>query len=269
MPGTGSASPPACRYPGADTRGVQTRSGAEIVVDGDVVYKLHRPGTDPRALAIRLGIASRSGSLLAPLATVPERVGMRWRTRWPRVETVVPQPECAPWAEAGRLLARLHSEALPQRTPPHGWPQRLRRAVDTLRRTGDGTIRRAAAELPPEVWRAGSPDRPTTLVHGDWHLGQLGRRSDTAPWVLIDVDDLGVGDPAWDLARPAGFWAAGLIPDDDWTSFLESYRGAGGPAVTQDDPWPVLEPFARAAVVQAAAHHPEDELLLAACTRML
>jgi hypothetical protein len=26
---------------------VQTRSGAEIVVDGDVVYKLHRPGTDP------------------------------------------------------------------------------------------------------------------------------------------------------------------------------------------------------------------------------
>jgi predicted trehalose synthase len=44
-----------------------------------------------------------------------------------------------------------------------------------------------------------------TLVHGDWHLGQLGRRGEH--WVLIDVDDLGVGDPAWDLARPAGFWA--------------------------------------------------------------
>jgi hypothetical protein len=30
----------------------------------------------------------------------------------------------------------------------------------------------------------------------------------------------------------------------------------------------VLEPFARAAVVQTAAHHPDDELLGAACERM-
>jgi aminoglycoside phosphotransferase (APT) family kinase protein len=251
---------------------VQTRSGAEIVVDGDVVYKLHRPGTDPRALAIRLRIAARSESLLTPLATAPERVDMRWRTRWPCVETVVPQPECAPWAEAGQLLARLHGEATPRRMPPQGWPLRLRRM---LRYTDDRTIRRAAAALPAEVWRAGSPDRPTTLVHGDWHLGQLGRRSSTAPWTLIDVDDLGLGDPAWDLARPAGFWAAGLIPDDDWTRFLESYRSAGGPALPPTDPWPVLEPFARAAVVHAAAaglaHGDADETqtaLLDACGRM-
>ena len=137
-----------------------------------------------------------------------------------------------------------------------------------LRSTDDATVRRAAAELPPDVWRAGSRDRPTTLVHGDWHLGQLGRRFALEPWQLIDIDDLGAGDPVWDLARPAGFWAAGLIPDDDWTTFLAAYRDAGGPALPASDPWPVLEPFARAAVVQAAAHHPDDELLLAACTRM-
>ena len=35
------------------------------------------------------------------------------------------------------------------------------------------------------------------------------------------------------------------------------------------DPWPVLDPFARAAVVHAAAHHPDDEMLYAACARML
>jgi aminoglycoside phosphotransferase (APT) family kinase protein len=247
---------------------VDTRSGAQIIVDGDVVYKLHRPGTDPRMLAIRLRIAAQSESLLAPLDTVPERVGLRWRTRWPRVETVAPQPECLPWAEAGQLLARLHTEPLRQRVPPHGWPQRLRRAVDVLRRTPDDIIRRAAAGLPDAVWRAGSPDRPTTLVHGDWHLGQLGRLTPASTWTLIDVDDLGVGDPAWDLARPAGFWAAGLIPDDDWTTFLASYRDEGGPALPTGNPWPVLEPFARAAVVQAAANHPDDELLLAACARM-
>lgn len=242
---------------------MQTRSGAEIVVDGDVVYKLHRPGTDPRALATRLRIAAESGSLLTPLDTRPERVGRRLRTSWPRVEIVVPQPEHLPWADAGRLLAQLHREPTTLRVPPHGWPQRLRRM---LRSTDDRTVRRAAAELPPEVWRAGSPDRPMTLVHGDWHLGQLGRRD--GPWLLIDVDDLGAGDPAWDLARPAGFWAAGLIPDADWTTFLDAYRDAGGPAVPQGDPWTVLEPFARAAVVHAAANDADDELLHAACARM-
>ena len=244
-------------------RGVQTRSGAEIVVDGEVVYKLHRQGTDHRALTTRLRVAAESGSLLSPLTTVVDPVGTRWRSRWPRVETVVPKPECAPWAESGRLLARLHSEPTTGRVA-HGWPQRLRRM---LRTTDDATIRRAAAELPAEAWRAGSPNRPATLVHGDWHLGQLGRASET--WVLIDVDDLGVGDPAWDLARPAGFWAAGLIPDEDWGAFLDAYRDAGGPAVPAGDPWPALDPFARAAVVQAAAHQPDDELLRAACERML
>ncbi len=245
---------------------MQTRSGAEIIVDGDVVGKLHRTGTDPKALRTRLRIAAESGSLLSPLDTVPQRVGQRWRSSWPKVEVVVPEPDHVPWSDAGRLLARLHREPKQPRTPAHGWPQRLRRAVDAARR--NDVVRHAATQLPDEAWRAGSPGRPSTLVHGDWHLGQLGRRSAAEPWLLIDVDDLGVGDPAWDLARPAGFWAVGLIPDDDWALFLQAYRDEGGPALPPGDPWPVLDPFARAAVVQAAAHHPDDELLVAACARM-
>ncbi|KUI19274.1 aminoglycoside phosphotransferase [Mycobacterium lehmannii] len=247
---------------------MQTRSGAEIVVDGDVVYKLHRPGTNPRALTVRLGIAAGSDCLLSPLSTVPEPVAARWRSRWPRVQPLAPQPESVPWSEAGQLLARLHREPWSSRVPPHGWSQRLRCAVDVLRSDGDPTVRRAAAALPDAVWRPGSPDRPHTLVHGDWHLGQLARPHADGPWILLDVDDLGAGDPAWDLARPAGFWAAGLIPDADWQSFVDAYRAAGGPALPDGDPWPVLDAFARAAVVQAAAHHPDDELLVAACARM-
>lgn len=253
---------------------VQTRSGAEIVVDGDVVHKLHRVGTDPRALAARLRISAGSAALLSPISVVPERVGLRWRTHWPVVETVVAEPDRAPWPEAGRLLADLHRESVPARVPAHGWPQRLRRAVDNLR-DSDGAARRAAAELPDIVWRAGSQDRPATLVHGDWHLGQLGRRSADAPWLLIDIDDVGLGDPVWDLARPGGFWSAGLIPDDDWGAFLDAYR-TRGPALPAGDPWPVLEPFARAAVIHAAAsglaHGDTDEtqqMLLDACARML
>ncbi|MCV7042973.1 hypothetical protein H7I58_30075, partial [Mycolicibacterium moriokaense] len=105
-----------------------TRSGAEIVIHGDghnaVVYKLHRPGTDPRHLAVRLRVAAGSQELWSPLSTVPEAVGDRWRTVWPYVETVVPQPENLPWTEAGGLLARLHAASLPARIPSHGWPRR-------------------------------------------------------------------------------------------------------------------------------------------------
>lgn len=252
---------------------MQTRSGAEIVVDGNVVHKLHRTGTHPGYLAQRLRIATMSGALLSPLSVVPEAVGARWLTHWPRVETVVPEPECAPWAEAGATLAALHNETVPGGAPVHGWPHRLRRAVDNLRGR-PGPVRDAATDLPDVVWRAGSPGRPLTLVHGDWHLGQLGRHDESTPWQLIDVDDVGVGDPVWDLARPAGFWAAGLIPDDDWATFLGAYRAAG-PALPDGDPWSILEPFARAAVVHAAAsglaHGDTDvaqQALEDACARM-
>jgi Ser/Thr protein kinase RdoA (MazF antagonist) len=248
---------------------VQTRSGAEIVVDGDVVYKLHRPGTDPRQLTTRLRFAAESRVLLSPLSTALEEVGDRWRTFWPLVEIVAPDPESLPWAEAGELLARLHRETPSAQMPPHGWPQRLRRAIDALDDHRSDVVRRAAAALPATVFQAGSAGRPETVVHGDFHLGQLGRCGPASPWLLLDIDDLGIGDPVWDLARPAGFWAAGLIPDGDWTAFLDGYRDADGLALPREgDPWPILDPFARAAVVQAAAHNPDDELLLAACARM-
>ncbi|MEV6316893.1 aminoglycoside phosphotransferase family protein [Streptomyces sp. NPDC051776] len=93
------------------------------------------------------------------------------------------------------------------------------------------------------------------LCHGDWHLGQLVRHPDPdGPWLLIDVDDLGLGDPAWDLARPAAWFAAGLLAPDVWQRFLDAYRSAGGPAVrSEGDPWPQLDVPARALTVQTAA----------------
>ena len=242
-------------------------------MDGDVVYKLHRPGTDPRALTVRLRTAARLECFLTPLSTEPERVGMRWRTSWPRVETVVPEPDCIPWADAGQLLARLHAEAVGERLPPHGWPGRLRRTVERLRcKDADEVvaIRRAATGLPPEAWRAGSPDRPRTLVHGDWHLGQLGRRSahERGCSSMSTISASATRPGTWP-ARP-GSGRRGCIPDAGWTTFIDTYRDAGGAALPPSpaDPWQVLDPFARAAVVQAAAGNPDDELLLAACARM-
>lgn len=249
------------RSTGAGAAALSTSSGATVSVDGEVVAKLHRPGTDLQALRQRLRVAARSDCLLSPLNLEPEAVGEQWQTRWPRVDVVAPDPAAVPWVEAGRLLARLHAEPIVDIALPQGGPARLARALARLQGPNADVIRRAAAGLTKSV--AG---RPFTVVHGDFHLGQLGHHNGAL--VLIDVDDLGVGDPAADLARPAGFWAAGLLPDDAWHAFVDGYRDGGGPAVPPGDPWPVLEPFARAAVVAAAANHPDDDLLVAACERM-
>ncbi|MDT3442417.1 phosphotransferase [Pseudofrankia sp. BMG5.37] len=97
------------------------------------------------------------------------------------------------------------------------------------------------------------PGRPVTLIHGDWHLGQL-VRTDSDGWRLVDIDDLGVGDPAWDLARPAAWFAAGLLPPAVWARFVDTYRAAGGPALSTDgDPWPAVDVPARTLVVEYAA----------------
>lgn len=218
----------------ADEGAAPLSNRAVVTVDGDVVTKLHAPGTDPQALRRRLRVAARCPHLLTPLHTEPEPLADRWVTRWPRVEVVAQRPVNLPWYAAGHLLARLHRE-------PTG-------------------------ELPALPSPPGARQAAATLIHGDFHLGQLGRAD--GRWVLIDIDDLALGDPAWDLARPAGFWAAGMIPDADWYRFLDGYRAGAGPAVPPGDPWSVLEPFARAAVLAAAARHPEDPLLAAARARM-
>ncbi|WP_203005585.1 phosphotransferase [Frankia nepalensis] len=97
------------------------------------------------------------------------------------------------------------------------------------------------------------PGRPRTLIHGDWHLGQLVQTA-VGGWRLIDIDDLGVGDPAWDLARPAAWFAAGLLPPEVWARFVDAYRAAGGPALPgEGDPWPAVDLPARTFVVEFAA----------------
>ena len=270
---------------------VHTRSGAQIVVDGDVVVKTHRAGTDVVALRHRLRIAARlgrqpDGVLVPPVSTETESAAagsLLWTTRWPRVDVVDPDSAVVPWSESGQLLARLHRVAVQpeDHVLQPGAPARLRRALAAMSASSTAqaaTIQRAVSALPEWVWLPAGPGRPRVLVHGDWHLGQLGRIPGERRWRLLDIDDLGVGDPAWDLARPAGFWAAGILPDADWQAFLGGYREAAGPALppAPADPWPALDAVARVAVVQAAAMgvvtSAEDlqaqEALVAACSRM-
>jgi hypothetical protein len=256
------------------------QTGSDIVIVDDVVVKTHPAGTDPVALAARLRTAARlgrdGGPLLTPLSSEPlPGPGQRWRSRWPRLEMVGQDWPNFPWAPAGALLARLHRSPIgPDPLPAHRGVERIRAALQTLPADAPSIIRRAAATLPPRCWQAAPEGRPVTLVHGDFHLGQLGRTT-AGVWQLIDLDDMGIGDPAWDLGRIGGLWAAGLMPDPDWEAFIDGYRAALGPAVPAGgDPWDVLEPLARAAVVHAAAvgarYRPDESQaeLLAACARI-
>ncbi|MQL67073.1 aminoglycoside phosphotransferase family protein [Streptomyces vinaceus] len=277
---------PACP---CTTATLAVRGDTTVVRHAVAVAKAHAPDTDVAALAVRTAVAARlPGILLPPLAATPAELHGRPVTYWPYGTPVDPDdPDAAPWEEAGDLLARLHRTPLPESVPPARGPEKAARAVALLR---DLTPRHPAAALVLDAWadlppwaRGEAPaPGPVRLCHGDFHLGQLIRDpAPGSPWLLIDVDDLGAGPPVWDLARPAAWYAVGMLDPDAWHRFLTAYRAAGGPAVPPDgDPWPALDAPARALTAQtaaravtkaAAAGRPLDEVeewLVDACARM-
>ncbi|MFI6877857.1 phosphotransferase [Streptomyces sp. NPDC050400] len=243
------------------------RPDGTVVRHGDTVAKAHAPETDRADLDRRLAVAALpalAGVLLPPLRPTATAVQDRLVTFWPHGTPVDPDhPEQAPWEAAAGLLARLHTtpgHRLPPGLPPMRGPEKAARALARLDASAPGhpaaaPVRRAWRSLPP--WARGEVryEHAHALCHGDLHLGQLVRHpADSGTWLLIDVDDLGIGDPAWDLARPAAWFACGLLSSDEWTRFLTAYQRAGGAKeLSVDDPWPALDVPARALTVQTAA----------------
>ncbi|MET9955958.1 aminoglycoside phosphotransferase family protein [Streptomyces sp. NPDC006339] len=250
------------------------RDDGTVVRHGGLVLKAHAPDGDAAELRVRValaGLPALEGILLPPVPGPGPEVLPDGRplTAWPFGAPVDPEdPDAAPWEEAGRLLALLHRTPAPPGLPAMRAPVKVALAVERMRRSAVDhpaavTVLRAWATLPAgDAW----PGRPA-LCHGDFHLGQLVRPGGGGGWRLIDVDDMGVGDPAWDLARPAAWFAAGLLPPEVWSRFLGAYETAGGPATTGPTaagpdqvagPHPVAgpDPVGRAAAGLAGADDP-------------
>ncbi|MEW1549116.1 phosphotransferase family protein [Streptomyces tsukubensis] len=275
--GTGPAPLPDCRGCAHGPEVLADRPDGTVVRHGSAVAKAHDPATEPAAHRGRLALAADprlTGVLLAPLPLPPEvrETPGRPVTVWPHGVPVDPaDPGAAPWEETAVLLAALHRfpadghrpAPLPGQAPPvMRGPLKAARAMARMRRESrhpaSRDVERAWHRLPGwargETPAAAPPGGPVGLCHGDLHLGQLVRHpAPGGPWLLIDVDDLGLGARAWDLARPAAWFAAGLLAPEVWQRFTGAYFAAGGPAADPADPWAALDVPARALTVQSAA----------------
>jgi Phosphotransferase enzyme family len=174
-------------------------------------------GSDP-VLGVHWDAAVEGEALAGRLATAgPESIVAG------AVRALVALHAVAPWADLPRngapeVLRRLERKVLP----------RVRRALHGLADDA-GELALALRERLPEL-----PLGPPVVIHGDFHAANVLMLGDDV--ALLDLDDVALGDPAYDLALFGGrLLLLTLVAGDDPGPVLEAiaalpeaYAAAGG-----------------------------------------
>ncbi|WP_344881181.1 aminoglycoside phosphotransferase family protein [Allokutzneria multivorans] len=213
----------------ADATLIRDGSNTLFALPGNVIARVGRPGR--LAVAEREVRASRwlADNGIPVVRTLPEvdqptEVGDRGVTWWVRL----PEHRNATPAELGAVLRELHALPIPHEL---ALPQ-----VDPF----DGLTDRigAAAWLPDEdrTWLYEEVERlrvehadlpsglPLSVVHGDAWQGNVAV-SNGSP-VLLDLEDIGLGRPEWDLVSLAvDHTDFDRISSSDYRDFVNSYGG--------------------------------------------
>ncbi|MBP9708853.1 MAG: phosphotransferase [Oligoflexales bacterium] len=239
------------------------RGSAYVVKYGNIVAKIHSTSTDIIELKSRIdliGQESICNFFLQPLLRKVEIVKGRLLTLWPAgLTSESASVDRLDWKEHALLLAEFHKasfriENKEQVLAKAGNEFRLQRMHSRFQASKNCKEKNYVLGAFSTLTFADSKhgqNNACHVIHGDWHPGQVVQYNDNAK--LIDIDDVGIGNPAWDLARPAAWYLASFLSDSIWQDFLDSYRDAGGPAIKGKNPWEFLELPARTVVIQSAA----------------
>ncbi|MCJ1709452.1 phosphotransferase family protein [Microbacterium sp. VKM Ac-2923] len=203
---------------------VRHNPGRRLVVRTGGEYAKTAPG--------RASAALRAAELLgrAGVPTLVPRLVTEhaWATASWGDGDLASSPSPAHAAAAGAALARLHAVSVDEAGAVETPDVRARSAARALRTVLPATARRVD-ELARRLPRA----RRRAIVHGDFSADQVLHRPD-GRIRLIDLDRLGAGDPAMDLA---GFAVEEFFRTGDLaatTSLFAAYRAAGGVATEAD-----------------------------------
>jgi hypothetical protein len=121
----------------------------------------------------------------------------------------------------------------------------IERTVDVLSMEDRETLVRFVHRLPDRLAAAAACGLPQTLVHGDFHAGNL--RGDESTLVLLDWGDCGVGHPLLDEGPFLGH-----IPPQDAPAVQAHWHRAWCAAVPGCDPWRASRLLAPAAAAHKA-----------------
>ncbi len=175
--------------------------------DRAVVGKMHRGGAaaECHRHMVRLWAAPQRRFRMPRPIGLDEGLGAHWEeyVSGQHIEARFSELDLEPlMEEVLRGLASLHRLPLPDLMP-----QGVEQVVPRLDRKVMPGIRAALSPLAPAldafyatlIRRAGSlPARPKTTIHGDFHTANM--LMDGGELVVIDMDLLALGDPAYDLA---------------------------------------------------------------------